>query len=54
MTKYSKVTWDTLAHDLIFTTNPVTNSVIAKLRKNGFTGAFEKATIYILSQRDIR
>ena len=48
MTKYSKLPGIRSLHDFIFTTNPVTNWVIAKVRKNCYTGSFENATIHVL------
>ncbi len=44
MAKYSKLPGISSLHDFIFTRNPVTNAVIAKVRKNCSMGTFENAT----------
>ena len=38
-------------HDFIFALNTVTNTVVAKVRKNCYTGAFDNATIHVLTGR---
>ena len=53
MAKYSKLPGIRSLHDFIFTKNPVTNAVIAKVRKNCSMGTFENATIHVINGRDI-
>ena len=52
MTKYLKLPGIRSLHDFIFTLNPVTNAVIAKVRKNCSTGTFENAAIHVVNGRD--
>ena len=52
MAKYTKVPGIRSLHDFIFTKNPVTNSVIAKVRKNCAMGSFENATIHVVNGRN--
>lgn len=52
MAKYSKLPGICSLHDFIL--NPVTNMVIAKVRKNCAMGTFENATIHVINGRDIQ
>ena len=53
MTKYSKLPGIRNLHDFIFTKNPTTDKVIAKVRKNCYAGTFENASIHVISGRDV-
>lgn len=53
MAKYSKLPGIRSLHDFIFVKNPLTNSVLAKVRKNCAMGSFENATIRVINGRDI-
>ena len=49
MTKYSKLPGICSLHDFIFTKNPATDKVIAKVRKNCYAGTFENASIHVVA-----
>ena len=51
LAKYSKLPGIRSLHDFIFALNTVTNTVVAKVRKNCYTGAFDNATIHVLTGR---
>ena len=51
LAKYSKLSGIRSLHDFIFALNTVTNTVVAKVRKNCYTGAFDNATIHMLTRR---
>ena len=53
MTKYSKLPGIRSLHDFIFVKNPVTNTVLAKVRKICAVGDFESAAIRVVNGRDI-
>ena len=53
MTKYSKLPGIRSLHDFLFTKHPVTNSVLAKVRKICSVGTFENASIHVAKDRDI-
>ncbi len=53
MAKYSKLPGIRSLHDFIFVKNPVTDTVLAKVRKNCAEGNFENATIHVINGRDI-
>ena len=53
MTKYSKLPGICNFHDFIFTKNPNTDKVIAKVRKNCYGGKSENASIHVISGRDV-
>ena len=53
MSKYSKLPGIRSLHDFIYVKHPVTNSVVAKVRKNCATGSFENSTIHVNSHHDI-
>jgi hypothetical protein len=52
MTKYSKLPGIRSLHDFIFVKNPVTNTVLAKVRKICATGDFESAAIRVVNGRE--
>ena len=52
--KYSKLPGNRSLHDFIFTKNPVTKKVIAKVRSQCFEGRFNDATISVVRGRDIQ
>ena len=53
MTKYSKLPGIHSLHDFIFTKNPATDRVIAKVRCSCYAGAFQNASIYVVTGRDV-
>ena len=54
MAKYSKLPGIHNLHYFIFTKHPVTNVVIAKVRKNCAIGSYKNATIHGINGRDIQ
>ena len=53
LTKYSKLPGIRSLHDFIFTKNPVTQKVVAKVRSKCFEGRFDNATINVVRGRDM-
>lgn len=53
MTKYSKLPGIRSLHDFIFTKNPATDQVIAKVRYSCYAGVFQNASIHVVTGRDV-
>jgi len=53
MTKYSRLPGIHSLHDFIFTKNPVTDRVLAKVWNSCYTGAFQNAPIHVVTGRDV-
>ena len=53
MLKYSKLPGIRKLHDFIFTKNPPTEKVIAKIRNNCFEGKCTDAAIHVIRGNDI-
>jgi len=53
MTKHSKLPGIRSLHDFIFTKNPATDRVLAKVRNSCYTEAFQNAPIRVVTGRDV-
>ena len=53
MTKYSKLPGIRSLHDFIFTKDPTTDRVIAKVRYSCYAGAFQNASIHVVTGRNV-
>ncbi len=53
LTKYTKLPGIRSLHDFVFVKNPADDAVVAKVRKNCFSGTFDNTTMHVANGRNI-